>query len=173
MAIYLRRANQDDLQRIMEIIEQARAQLKEKGNPQWQDGHPFPKTMKSDIKAGYNWVLIDNQKIVGTATLQLTPEQTYEEIKDGSWLKPNEPYAIIHRLAVLPSHNGQGFGKYIFSNLLTVGYLQGVRNFRYDTHYKNIPVQKIGQEIGFIKRGTIYIDDKIDNKHMGFELNLK
>lgn len=33
--------------------------------------------------------------------------------------------------------------------------------------------QKIGQEIGFIKRGTIYIDDKIDNKHMGFELNLK
>ena len=107
MAIYLRRANQDDLQRVMEIIEQARAQLKEKGNPQWQDGHPFPKTMKSDIKAGYNWVLIDNQKIVGTATLQLTPEQTYEEIKDGSWLKPNEPYAIIHRLAVLPSKNGQ------------------------------------------------------------------
>lgn len=38
---------------------------------------------------------------------------------------------------------------------------------------KNIPVQKIGQDIGFIKRGTIYIDDKIDNKHMGFELNLK
>ena len=33
MAIYLRRANQDDLQRVMEIIEQARAQLKEKGNP--------------------------------------------------------------------------------------------------------------------------------------------
>lgn len=75
MAIYLRRANQDDLQSVMTIIEQARAQLKEKGNPQWQDGHPFPKTMKNDIKAGYNWVLIDNQKIVGTATLQLTPEQ--------------------------------------------------------------------------------------------------
>ena len=31
MAIYLRRANQDDLQKVMEIIEQARAQLKEKG----------------------------------------------------------------------------------------------------------------------------------------------
>lgn len=74
MAIYLRRANQDDLQRVMEIIEQARAQLKEKGNPQCQDGHPFRETMKNDIKAGYNWVLIDNQKIVGTATLQLTPE---------------------------------------------------------------------------------------------------
>ena len=24
-----------------------------------------------------------------------------------------------------------------------------------------------------LTRGTIYIDDKIDNKHMGFELNLK
>ena len=44
MAIYLRRANQDDLQKVMEIIEQARAQLKEKGNPQWQDcrGASFP-----------------------------------------------------------------------------------------------------------------------------------
>ncbi len=62
MAIYLRRATLDDLQSVMTIIEQARAQLKEKGNPQWQDGHPFQKTMENDIKAGYNWVLIDNQK---------------------------------------------------------------------------------------------------------------
>jgi len=37
MAIYLRRATLDDLQSVMTIIEQARAQLKEKGNPQWQD----------------------------------------------------------------------------------------------------------------------------------------
>ncbi|MDD1379734.1 MULTISPECIES: hypothetical protein [Limosilactobacillus] len=62
MAIYLRRATLDDLQSVMTIIEQARAQLKEKGNPQCQDGHPFQKTMENDIKAGYNWVLIDNQK---------------------------------------------------------------------------------------------------------------
>ena len=60
MAIYLRRATLDDLQSVMTIIEQARAQLKEKGNPQLQDGHPFQKTMENDIKAGYNWVLIDN-----------------------------------------------------------------------------------------------------------------
>lgn len=33
MAIYLRRATLDDLQSVMTIIEQARAQLKEKGNP--------------------------------------------------------------------------------------------------------------------------------------------
>ncbi len=33
MAIYLRRATLDDLQSVMTIIEPARAQLKEKGNP--------------------------------------------------------------------------------------------------------------------------------------------
>lgn len=41
MAIYLRRAVLDDLNKVMMIIEQARAQLKKNGNPQWQDGHPF------------------------------------------------------------------------------------------------------------------------------------
>ncbi|MBB1079585.1 GNAT family N-acetyltransferase [Limosilactobacillus sp. STM2_1] len=172
MAIYLRRATLSDLDEVMIIIEEARAQLKKNGNPQWQDGHPFTETIKNDIESGYSWVLLDGQKIVGTAALQLTPEQNYDEIEEGQWARPQEPYAIIHRVAVLPTKSGQSLGRFIFSNLLTVGYLQGVRNFRYDTHYKNIPVQKIGEEIGFIKRGTIYIEDKIDAKHMGFELNL-
>ncbi|MBD5807018.1 GNAT family N-acetyltransferase [Limosilactobacillus walteri] len=172
MAIYLRRATLNDLDAIMTIIDQARVLLKENGNPQWQDGHPFTKTIANDIQQGYSWVLIDGQQVVGTAALQLTPEQTYADIKDGEWARPNEPYAIIHRVAALPSQSGQSLGKFIFSNLITVGYLQGVRNFRYDTHYKNLPVQKIGKDIGFVKRGTIYIDDKIDDKHMGFELNL-
>lgn len=172
MAIYLRQAVLNDFNKVMMIIEQARVQLKKNGNPQWQDGHPFITTIKNDIIREHSWVLIDGQEVVGTAVLQLTPEQNYDEIEDGQWKCPNEPYAIIHRVAVLPAKRGQSLGRFIFSNLLTVGYLQGIRNFRYDTHYKNIPVQKIGAELGFVKRGTIYIEDKIDNKHMGFELNL-
>ena len=51
-----------DLPAINKIIAEAKQALKDAGNPQWQDGHPFQKTMENDIKAGYNWVLIDNQK---------------------------------------------------------------------------------------------------------------
>lgn len=168
MAIYLRRTTLNDLDTVMMIIEKARILLKENGNPQWQDGYPFIETIRNDIRQGYSWVLIDEPKIVGTAVLQLTPEQIYAGIKNGTWANSDAPYATIHRVAALPSQCGQGLGKFIFSNLITVGYLQGMRNFRYDTHYKNIPVQKIGKDLGFVKRGTIYRNDK----HMGFELNL-
>jgi GNAT superfamily N-acetyltransferase len=172
MATYLRRATLKDVPAIMAIIDQAKAFLKENGNPQWQDGHPSATVIKDDIRKGYGWVLVADDQIVGTAALQLTGEKNYDDIKDGAWAKPDEPYAIIHRAAVLRDTGKKGVGSALFSNLITVGHLQGVRNFRFDTHQKNIPMQKLGEGLGFVRRGTVYIEDKTDDKHLGFELNL-
>lgn len=172
MATYIRRATLTDLDAIMKIIDQAKKFLKENGNPQWQDGHPSAAMIKDDISRGYSWVLIADEQVVGTADLQLTGERNYDDIKAGKWAKPDEPYAIIHRAAVAMDTDQENLGKFLFSNLITVGRLQGVRNFRFDTHRKNIPMQKLGESIGFVRRGTIYIDDQTDDKHIGFELNL-
>lgn len=172
MAIYLRRATMDDVSRIMEIIQAAKKFLKDQDNPQWQDGHPTVAMIKGDIEKEYSWVLVDGQQVVGTAELQLTPEENYAAIEDGQWAKPDEPYAIIHRVATIASDGDERYGQLLFSNLITVGRLQGIKNFRYDTHAKNIPMQKLGKKIGFIHRGTVFIKDDTDPEHLGFELNI-
>ena len=71
--IYLRRAQLQDLTAIMKIIDDAKELLKKNGSPQWQNGYPDQETFTQDIVMQTNWILINDNKVVATATLQLTP----------------------------------------------------------------------------------------------------
>ena len=147
--IYLRRAQLQDLTVIMKIIDDAKELLKKNGSPQWQNGYPDQETFTQDIVMQTNWILINDNKVVATATLQLTPEPTYRNITQGQWQQPDEPYATIHRVAISSNYRGQGLSKLLFSNLLTVGQMQGIKNFRVDTHRSNKAMQHIAENFNF------------------------
>ncbi|MQB72102.1 GNAT family N-acetyltransferase [Lactobacillus reuteri] len=170
--IYLRRAQLQDLTAIMKIIDDAKELLKKNGSPQWQNGYPDQETFTQDIVMQTNWILINDNKVVATATLQLTPEPTYRNITQGQWQQPDEPYATIHRVAISSNYRGQGLSKLLFSNLLTVGQMQGIKNFRVDTHRSNKAMQYIAENFNFKKRGIIKVNDQNDPERLAYELNL-
>ncbi|WP_367341829.1 GNAT family N-acetyltransferase [Limosilactobacillus sp.] len=172
MQIYLRQSVESDAEDIMNVINQAKAFLKSYGSPQWQDGHPNMGMIKADIAAGISYVLIVDGQVAGTAALQNTPDPNYKDIYDGQWVKADTPYATIHRIAVSTKLRGHHLASYLLSNLLSAGLAQGIHNFRYDTHAVNLPMQKLGEAMGFQKRGIVYVQDKIDRRRIGFELNL-
>lgn len=170
--IYLRRAQLQDLPAIMKIIDDAKELLKKNGSPQWQNGYPNQENFTQDIAMQTNWILINDNKVVATATLQLTPEPTYRNITQGRWQQPDEPYATIHRVAISSNYRGQGLSKLLFSNLLTVGQMQGIKNFRVDTHRSNKAMQHIAENFNFKKRGIIKVNDQNDPERLAYELNL-
>ena len=170
--IYLRRAQLQDLTVIMKIIDDAKELLKKNGSPQWQNGYPDQETFTQDIVMQTNWILINDNKVVATTTLQLTPEPTYRNITQGQWQQPDEPYATIHRVAISSNYRGQGLSKLLFSNLLTVGQMQGIKNFRVDTHRSNKAMQHIAENFNFKKRGIIKVNDQNDPERLAYELNL-
>ena len=170
--IYLRRAQLQDLTAIMKIIDDAKELLKKNGSPQWQNGYPDQETFTQDIVMQTNWILINDNKVVATATLQLTPEPTYRNITQGQWQQPDEPYATIHRVAISSNYRGQGLSKLLFSNLLTVGQMQGIKNFRVDTHRINKAMQHIVENFNFKRRGIIQVNDQNDPERLAYELNL-
>ena len=170
--IYLRRAQLQDLTAIMKIIDDAKELLKKNGSPQWQNGYPDQETFTQDIVMQTNWILINDNKVVATATLQLTPEPTYRNITQGQWQQPDEPYATIHRVAISSNYRGQGLSKLLFSNLLTVGQMQGIKNFRVDTHRSNKAMQHIAENFNFKKRGIIKVNGQNDPERLAYELNL-
>lgn len=170
--IFLRKAHLSDLDSIMAIVNDAKALLKRDGSPQWQDGHPNQETFFQDISQEISWVLVVGNEIAGTATLQLTPDPTYSEITDGMWFNTAVPYATLHRVCISSHFRGQHLGKFLFSNLITIGLSLGYSNFRLDTHEKNKRMQKLAQDWGFIRRGIVSVDDKIDPKRIAFELNI-
>jgi len=159
--IYLRRAQLQDLPAIMKIIDDAKELLKKN-----------QETLTQDIAMQTNWVLINDNKVAATATLQLTPEPTYRNITQGQWQQPDEPYATIHRVAISSNYRGQGLSKLLFSNLLTVGQMQGIKNFRVDTHRSNKAMQHIAENFNFKKRGIIKVNDQNDPERLAYELNL-
>lgn len=170
--IYLRRAQLQDLTVIMKIIDDAKELLKKNGSPQWQNGYPDQENFTQDIVMQTNWILINDNKVVATATLQLTPEPTYRNITQGQWQQPDEPYATIHRVAISSNYRSQGLSKLLFSNLLTVGQMQGIKNFRVDTHRSNKAMQHIAENFNFKKRGIIKVNDQNDPERLAYELNL-
>ena len=170
--IYLRRAQLQDLTAIMKIIDDAKELLKKNGSPQWQNGYPDQETFTQDIVMQTNWILINDNKVVATATLQLTPEPTYRNITQGQWQQPDEPYATNHRVAISSNYRGQGLSKLLFSNLLTVGQMQGIKNFRVDTHRSNKAMQHIAENFNFKKRGIIKVNDQNNPERLAYELNL-
>ena len=170
--IYLRRAQLQDLTAIMKIIDDAKELLKKNGSPQWQNGYPDQETFTQDIVMQTNWILINDNKVVATATLQLTAEPTYRNITQGQWQQPDEPYATIHRVAISSNYRGQGLSKLLFSNLLTVGQMQGIKNFRVDTHRSNKAMQHIAENFNFKKRGIIKVNDQNNPERLAYELNL-
>ena len=172
MQKYTRLAKKDDLSEIMRIIADAKDFLKASGSPQWQNGYPDQETFTQDIVMQTNWILINDNKVVATATLQLTPEPTYRNITQGQWQQPDEPYATIHRVAISSNYRGQGLSKLLFSNLLTVGQMQGIKNFRVDTHRSNKAMQHIAENFNFKKRGIIKVNDQNDPERLAYELNL-
>lgn len=84
-ATYMRKATLEDLDRIWEIVEDARALLKADGSEQWQNGYPTRLTFQQDIEFGNCYLMIAGDRIAGTVTLMPQGDTHYNYIVDGEW----------------------------------------------------------------------------------------
>ena len=88
-----RKSTFDDVDRILEIIEKAKIELKKLGLDQWQNGYPNREVIENDIKLGISYVLEDIEKnrnelesenlkkILGTIVLSPEKEEPYSKIE--------------------------------------------------------------------------------------------
>lgn len=165
-----RKAAETDIDKILKIIGQAQAYLKEHGINQWQNNYPNVQTIQKDIADGCNYVLLENNQIVATAAISFAGEKTYASIYEGQW-KTNRNYAVIHRIAVDSQQKGRG----VASEMIKQAERLCLENDRYsikiDTHEKNQSMQRLLQKNSFQYCGIIYLED--GSKRIAFEKLLK
>ena len=78
-------AKEEDLPRIMEIYDIAKAYMRANGNPnQWNGAYPDPETLRTDMEKQRLYVYKKNGRIHGVFMLLLEEEPTYAYIEDGS-----------------------------------------------------------------------------------------
>ncbi len=148
----IRKTNLNDVDAVVEIYRHARKFMRETGNPnQWNKVYPAEEDVLSDIARGGGYVCEESGEIVAAFFFLKGEDKTYKKIYDGAW-KNDEPYAVIHRIAV--KYNGRGIAKFCFDECFK---MHG--NLRIDTHRDNIPMQTALKKSGFEYCGIIYLEN--------------
>lgn len=147
----IEKATLSQLPQILDIYQKARLFMTQSGNPdQWGTAYPTEDMIRQDILNGKCYVNLDGEIILAVFYFAVEKDPTYGYI-EGAWLN-DEPYGVIHRIAVGESGKGVAAECFAFA-------ASRCENIRIDTHEKNIPMQKCLAKNGFARCGIIYLED--------------
>lgn len=149
----IRPATAADVEAAAKIYDEARAFMKEGGNPnQWKGEYPNATDVLSGIDDGASYVCEEDGEVVATFYFKDNADDpTYRKIYGGEW-KNSDPYSVIHRIAV--KYHGRGIVDFCFSECF-----KARQNIKIDTHKDNIPMQKVLERCGFRYCGIIYLEN--------------
>ncbi|MBR2908111.1 MAG: GNAT family N-acetyltransferase [Clostridia bacterium] len=152
----IRKAELAELDQIMTVYADARDYMRESGNKtQWSGGYPSEGLVRADIAAGLLYVVTDDgdaSRLLGVFYYREGNDPTYEKIYEGRW-QNDDPYGVIHRIAVSKDSHGKGVAAFCFSYCYAL-----CGNLRIDTHRRNLPMQRSLAKNGFVPCGIIYLE---------------
>lgn len=158
LKLNVRTATIEDLDKVLEIYNDAIGKFEVEGTYQWKRGYPNKDTFIDDIKNNKIFACTRLGEIVGVITAILGGEADYDVI-DGKWLN-DEDYLTIHRVAVKKEYLGYGVASALFDYAKKYAKSQGLNNIRIDTHERNNDMKKLLSRHGFKMCGVITLRKK-------------
>lgn len=150
--ITIRKAEEKDLQEILNIIQEAKSYFAQHKIPQWQSGYPEGIDIEEDIDRQGGYVAQEDGVILGYSFIQVMQDHNYDVI-EGHWLN-EEDYAVMHRTCIHDSAKGRGIAGMFVQKADSLS-----DNVRADTHELNASMRKMLEKNGFISCGIIYVED--------------
>lgn len=147
-------AKKEDLAAVGQILDAARAYLKEQGLDQWQNFPPEAKETLEHFLRGELYVMREGNALAGTFVL--IPHEPAYDVIDGAWLQ-NGAYVAVHRVAVSPAFLRHGVASAIFAAACERARAAGAKSVRIDTHAGNVPMRSALEKNGFICCGSVII----------------
>lgn len=167
-----RKATKKDLDRVMQIIFDARTRIGKLGIDQWQYGYPTRDIVTEDIALARYYVGEEDGEILSVFAMIDDGEPTYDNIYDGSWLTGDEDkYMAVHRIAVAGNALGRGVASEALRFVAATAISRGFGSIRIDTHEGNVPMRGMLEKNGFVHCGTIYLTD--GEKRVAYEKKLE
>lgn len=173
--IKIRKAYENDLNKVLEIINEAKLIMKEMDIPQWQNpNYPTKDDLVLDIEKDSLYVMTLNDVIIGTTSIFVRKENdnedNYHTIFDGEWLN-DDSYVVIHRCAIKNENRGNNFIEKFFSKAKEIAIENNIKNLRIDTHEKNTSMRKAIDKYGFIYCGKVFMLDSTER--YAYQLEMK
>ena len=147
----IRKAEYADIRRALDIYDSARQFMRSRGNAvQWVNGYPSEELLRADVAAGQLYVMEDTGGVYAVFAFLLGDDPTYAYI-EGAW-RDDSAYGTLHRLGSDGTHHG------VFAESAAWA-ARRCPHLRADTHADNLTMQRCLEREGFVRCGTIYVED--------------
>lgn len=152
--IVFRLAASDDIDKIWDIILQAKAQMKRLGSVQWDESYPSYDTISNDIENSCGYVIAEGNNIVAYGVVGYNSEPVYCSI-EGKWITDTDNYVVLHRLAVSDTYKRQGYARMFLRFVEQLAAGRRYTSFRVDTNYDNTYMLSVLRYSGFSYCGRV------------------
>ncbi len=155
-----RNATKKDIDRIMQILLDARGRIGRLGIDQWQYRYPTRDIVLDDYEKKRLYVAVDDgDHICAVFSVITDGEPTYNKIYDGAWLSGVAKYLAVHRFAVMADCLRRGVASAAMEFVHSCAKENGYVGIRIDTHEGNTPMRGMLEKNGFVHCGRIYLED--------------
>ena len=152
-------ASIDQIDLIMKIIKACTRHMIDNGIFQWNDKYPTKQSFIDDINNNDLFVLKLENKIIGCVCASFDMDEFYKQIV---WETSSKKNIYLHRLAIHPDYQGQGFAKYVMDYIENYAKENGCLSVRLDTFSLNKKNNYLYSKLGYKKLGKIYFRDQSD-----------
>ncbi|WP_346881712.1 GNAT family N-acetyltransferase [uncultured Algibacter sp.] len=149
----IRLATIKDIDNILEVTKACAAFMVKQGIYQWNEFYPNKKAFVNDFERKELYVLELENRIIGCITISTYMDKEYIPI---SWLTSNDKNIYIHRLAVHPDFQGQGFAQQLMQFAETFAKNNNFTSVRLDTFSENKRNTKFYEKRGYKRLGDIF-----------------
>ncbi|MDP4088644.1 MAG: GNAT family N-acetyltransferase [Bacillota bacterium] len=147
----IRKASQQEVSMIMELVKKAVADMISKGIEQWDDIYPNIEVISRDIAEGNLYVYHDGV-IKGIVVLNEYQDKEYEEVQ---WEKQCGKPMVIHRLCIAPQSQGSGIARAFIDFAEEYAKRNEYDSIRLDTFIHNLRACRLYEGKGYKKVGIV------------------
>ncbi len=165
----IRRAKISEIPDILKLTKACAVAMIEKGIYQWNEHYPSRSAFEKDVREKSLYVQIIDGQIIGTVVISNQMDQEYVPV---SWLSENKNNIYIHRLAVLPEHQGKGYAQRLMDFAERYAKEKGYTSVRLDTFSQNRRNQVFYETRGYQRLGDIYFPKQSEHPFHCYEMLL-
>ncbi len=136
---------------------------------QWNEYYPSASVFEKDIEREELYVLELNKKVIGTIVITTLMDEEYIPIK---WRTENVNNIYIHRLAITPILQGQGYAQRLMDFAEAYAKENGFVSVRLDTFSQNKRNQEFYETRGYQRLEAIFLPNQSEHPFYCYELVL-
>lgn len=163
----IRKATHRDIDVILDITKACAIHMISQKIFQWNEHYPRREAFENDVNRRELYVLEIENKVAGCIVISTLMDEEYIPIK---WLTPNTNNIYIHRLAIHPKYQNQGFAQQLMNFAETHSKENNFTSVRLDTFSQNQRNQQFYERRGYQKRDDIYFPKQSEHPFHCYEL---